>query len=122
MKGNTLFVLVLVLVICGGVPSVYADNAVAPVSMTAPAVSAPTPAISTSQGTVSALDVTSATPWLKIKDEAGKDSTIMIAPSSSTAWKGGNKATWTDVKVGDKVKVRHTEKDGKMIARTVEIV
>ena len=121
MKRNILFVLALVLTICGLMPMAYADPAVVATPVAAPAISSSTPVIQSSEGTVSTLDITSSTPWLKIKDAAGKESTIMVDPASSTAWKGANKATWADVKVGDKVKVRHTEKDGKMTAKTVEI-
>ena len=121
MKKITL-ALVLGLVACGLASSVYADALVAAAPVAAPVVSAPTPEINSVEGTISSLDVTSAAPWLKIKDAAAKEWTIMIDPATSTVWKGGNKVTWADIKVNDKVKVRQTDKDGKAIAKTVEVV
>ena len=120
MNKNVFLILAAAIAMGGVVPMGYAETAPAspaPIAVT----SAPTPVINTSEGTVSALDVQSAAPWIKIKDAVGKEWTIMINPASSSAWKGGSKAAWTDVKVGDKVKVRHTEKDDKAFAKTVEI-
>src|SRR5258708_1384077 len=84
--------------------------------------SAPTPAIYSSDGAVSFLDATSKTPWLKIKDTAGKEWAILIDPKATALWKGGRKGAWTDLKVGDKVSVRHMRKEGKEVAKTVEII
>ena len=120
MKRTVSLTLVLVLAIYGVATMGYAETAAtSPASMAA--TSAPTPVISTSEGTVSSLDVNSATPWIKITDAAGKEWTIMIDPASSSVWRGGNKVSWADIKVGDHVKVRHTDKNGKAVVKTVEI-
>ncbi|OIO37699.1 MAG: hypothetical protein COT00_02420 [Candidatus Omnitrophica bacterium CG07_land_8_20_14_0_80_50_8] len=110
MKRSAGFVLALMLVICG---SSFASTAV---------TSSSTPVIRTSAGTISALEVRSAAPWLKIKDLAGKESILMIDPISSSAWRGGNKSAWAELKVGEMVKVRHTEKGGSAVIKTVEII
>ena len=120
MNRNILSALAMVLAVCGVAAVGYAETAVtSPAPMAA--TSAPTPVISTSEGTVSSIDVNAASPWIKIKDAAGKEWTIMIDPASSSVWKGGNKATWVDIQVGNNVKVRHTEKDGKAVVKTIEI-
>ena len=119
MREIFFFALALVLAVCGVVPMSYAetaDTSPAPTAIT----SAPTPAISTSEGIVSALDVRCRAPWIKIRDAAGKERTITIDPASSSVWKGGGQAAWADIQVGSLVKVRHTEKDGKTIVKTIE--
>ena len=120
MRGIFFFALVLVLTVCGVdtmVCAETADTAPAPTAVT----SAPTPVISTSEGVVAAFDLQRAGPWIKIKDAAGKEWTIMIDPNSSSVWKGGSQTNWSDIQVGAPVKVRHTERDGKAVVKTLEI-
>ncbi len=121
MKRDVWLTLALVAVLCGVVPMGYAETEAADPAPTA-VTSEPTPVINTSEGTVSSLDIRSQAPWIKAKDAAGKEWTVMIDPASSSVWKGGNKAAWVDIKAGDQVKIRHTERDGKAVAKTVEIV
>lgn len=117
---NSVFALILTATLFGVAPMVYAEGGTAaPAAVTTSSV--PTPEITTLDGTVSGLDAVSSMPWIKVKDASGKEEIVMLDAASSTAWKGGVKVTWADVKVGEKVKVRYTAKDGKSTVKTVEI-
>jgi hypothetical protein len=106
---------------CGLTSVVFAEGQVAPPMAAGAAASAPTPATTTAKGTITSLDVTSAAPWIKLKNETGQELTLMIDPAKSSVWKTGKKAAWTDLKAGDMLKVRYTMKESNMILKTAEI-
>ncbi len=118
MHRKRVLTLVSTIAFCGVSAMSFAETT--PPASTA-VTSAPTPVISTSEGTVSAVNTSVTAPWLKIKDAVGREWVIMIDTASSSIWRGGNQVTWTDIKVGDKAKVRHTEKEGKVFVKTVEL-
>ncbi len=93
---------------------------VTPKAMATGNSSIPTPAIRTTEGIVSALDVQSSTPWIQVKQADGHEAMIQIG-RTATAWKEGKKTIWANVKLNEKVKVRHMTKEGKEVAKTVEI-
>ncbi len=120
MKKNISLTIFAVLIAMG-----FASLAVAETTSTSPMIATtgtaiPTPAVQTTEGTVSALDVQSATPWIKVKQTGGQEVTIQIE-KTSTAWKIGKQVAWADIKINDKVKARYTAKEGKETAKTVEI-
>ena len=72
------------------------------------------------EGTILAADVTSASPWISVKPEKGKEMTIQINKSSKVS-KGSKQATWADLKAGLEVKVDYFPKDYQLIAKSVDI-
>ncbi len=71
----------------------------------------------TTEGTISALDVKANTLALSTAD--GKSTDVSIKGAS--VWKAGKKVTAADLKVGDAVSVRHVTKNGKQVAKSIEI-
>jgi len=112
-------------VIFGMAPVAFAAEAPAgttPVAAPAKAVTAPVPAVKSTEGPIKALDLQSATPNLTVTGADSKDVVIQIDKLLTTVWKGMQKLPLTDLKAGDKVKVRHTTKDGKEMAKTIEVI
>ncbi|HNV87092.1 MAG TPA: hypothetical protein PKL97_09060 [Candidatus Omnitrophota bacterium] len=109
----------------GMAPVAFAAEApagTAPVAAPAKAVTAPVPAVKSTEGPIKALDIQSALPNLTLTGSDNKDVTIQIDKLLTTVWKGMQKLPLTDLKAGDKVKVRHTTKDGKEVAKTIEVM
>ncbi len=85
-----------------------------PVSSTSKA----TPSVAASVGTISDINAQS----LKLSAVDGSSSTIAIDPVTTSVWKMGKMLPLSDLKSGDKVKVRHTTKNGKDVAKSIEVL
>ena len=117
--------LVLAALMLSSASTVFAADAAAPqVSAAAPAkaVTTPAPKVTSTEGSITAIDAQSATPNLAVTGADGKAVTIQIDKLLTSVWKGTSKLTLADLKAGDKVKVRHTAKDGKETAKTIEVM
>ncbi len=80
---------------------------------------APAPKIETAEGSISALDLQANS--LKLTDANGKTWTLGIDPNTTTVWKGGQFIKLNQLKMWEQVKVRHVAKDGKQVAKSIEI-
>ncbi len=91
---------------------------------TTPASSVPTTIMQTfmKEGSITALDVTSAAPSVQVADKDGKVWTLSIDPLVTTVWKQGIPAKADALKIGDHVKVRYTEKSGKAVAKSIQLI
>lgn len=91
----------------------------APASTSAAAPSAPK--LSIAEGTVSAIDLTSLTPTVKLTGSDGKVWTIGVDLKATTVWDNGQAAQLAQVHAGQRVRVRYQEKDGKPIATAIRL-
>ena len=82
----------------------------------------PTPSVDLMEGAITAIDLESETPSLKLKTAAGQESAIYLDFETSAVWKGGQELILEDLKAGQNVKVRYTESEGKKTAKTIEVV
>ena len=82
---------------------------------------APAPQILSANGTITALDITSAAPSIQLTDAAGKSWTIALDAKTTTVWQGMQLSKLEELKVGDAVKVRYINKEGKETARTIQV-
>lgn len=57
------------------------------------------------RGVISSYDFESDAPWLKIKDETGKEWTVAVDPKASKIINNGKEATWGSLKKGAKVEI-----------------
>gem|GEM_PF-2270965 len=126
MKRNwaILSIFMLVVTMCAVVPAVLAaehpgqsmgEKAAMPTS----SVSTSTPQIASAEGSVSDVDFQANT--LKLTASDGKFWTLTLDPKSTLVWKGGQILNLTDIKAGEQVKVRYTSKEGKQVAKSVDI-
>lgn len=100
-------------------PAAYAEEMAEPA---APApTSVPAPAVQSVDGSITSLDVLSTAPWIKLKDANGAESMIYLDAVSTTVWKANQAGKLTQLKEGDKVKVRTMKKDAKDFAKSIEI-
>lgn len=92
-----------------------AADSKAPVSGTS---TVKTPAVATSEGTISALDQKAET--FKLAGVAG--SPVQVSYKGAEIMQAGKKADMSALKDGAKVKVRHISQNGMHIARSIEIL
>lgn len=117
--------LILAALVFGSVPAAFAADTPTgsvPVAAPAKAVTAPAPKVTSTEGSITAIDVQSAAPNLSVTGADGKAVAIQIDKLLTSVWKGTQKLTLAELKSGDKVKVRHTTKDGKEVAKTIEVI
>lgn len=88
----------------------------------ASSMTAPTPQIKSSQGSIAEINLVSPTPWFKVSGANGESWTFMLDAKTSSVWQNGQLLKESDLKVGEQVKVRHTSKEGKEWAKSIEIV
>lgn len=93
------------------------EKTVAPVSSTLKA----TPLIASTEGSVSALDVKSRPPSLRLV-VAGGGSRSLELDRATTIWKDHQVLTVGHLRVGDRVKVRHMTKNHRQVAKSIEIL
>lgn len=115
MKKRTI-ILVLMVLMAATSPFAYAveKHTPTPVSST----SKSTPSVATQVGTIANIDAKS----LKLSSADGSSSTITIDPAATSVWKMGKSLPISDLKVGEKVKVRRTTKNGKDVAKSIEVL
>ncbi len=122
MGKSSLSALIALTALCGFAVYGYADTAAAPAAVTtANSVAASAEMVNSTEGTIASMDVQSAAPWIKVSSN-GSVMTIQLDAKSTTVWKAGKAMTLADLKAGDKVTVRHTAKNGKEVAKSIEIV
>ena len=90
----------------------------APVSAT----SAPTPQILSVEGSVVSADLQSVAPTLKVSGPEGKTLTFLLDPKASTAWQNNQPIPLSQLKAGQRIKVRYASKEGKWWAKSIEVV
>lgn len=100
------------------VPSAWAAESSASTAKSA-AVAVPAPVLMTAEGSVSELDLKAGT--LKLIDAAGKSWTMGIETPGTAVWKETKFVSLAELKAGDRVKVRYVTKNGKAIARSIDI-
>ncbi len=89
-----------------------------PVSSTTTA----TPQVSTTDGSIATLDLQAPSPSLKVTMADGKSMTVAVDPKATSVWQGAAMIKLEQLKVGQSVKVRHTTKDGKEVAKSIQLV
>ena len=110
--------IVAVLAICGVIPSALAyESDVLPASSTSTA----TPAITSTEGSISLLEKHPHTTSLKLTLSDGSSGTFELN-HSTTFWKNGQALTLDQLKVGNRVKVRHLLKKGREIVKSIEVI
>ena len=97
-----------------------------------PPVSAPTSSTSTSQtsivkttmavGSITALDLMSTPPSLKLIAADGKIWTLTLDPKATLVWQNGQVVKLDQLKIGEQVSVRYLPKDGKEVAQSIRVV
>lgn len=93
-------------------------------SITGPthSVSRPTPSIVSAEGRVVEANLKKKSPTLKIVEKEGSPSwTAALDWKWTAVWQKGQILKLTDLKKGQRVKLRYTEKRGRRSARSIEI-
>ncbi|MBI3321693.1 MAG: hypothetical protein HYZ91_05440 [Candidatus Omnitrophica bacterium] len=108
-----------------------------PPSSSAPTASAqplavPTPSPSTPQasttktaiatGSITAIDLKSTPPTLKLAAADGNVLTITLDPKSTAVWQKSQEVTLDQLKVDQQVTVRYLLKDGREVAQSIRVV
>lgn len=104
-----------------------------PMASTQPVAAPPSSASTSSQasvimkptmleGSVTALDLTSTPPSLKLTAADGHVWTFTLDAKATTVWRSGLGGTLDQLKVGEQVTVRYMTQDGKAIAQAIRIV
>ena len=119
MTRRDLGMLALIAMVCGAASAVRAAESIsAPSASTMPAA---TPQISTSEGAITAMDVTSTAPSVTIRGAAGQSWTLALDPTNVSVWRNGQMGSLDELAVGAQVKARHLERDGQQWVRSIEI-
>ena len=84
--------------------------------------SAVIPSVEAAEGTISEIDVKSDTPWVKIKDAAGKEWTVNIDPKSSVAVRADKTIEWSELAAGQHVRIGMIQHEGTQIAKTIQLI
>ena len=117
---------VVPIIICGFVSAAHAaehaGQAMEPKATATSSTLTPTPQIASAQGSIATLDLTSPSPSVKLDAADGKSWTLALDPKTITVWKSGQLGKPEDLKVGDSVKVRYTEKEGKKWVKSIQVV
>ena len=58
---------------------------------------------------------------LRMTSPGGKEVTLMLDPKATTVWQGGKAGALTQLKVGERVTVRYAAREGKPMAKSIEI-
>ena len=72
------------------------------------------------EGVISAMDLASADPWLRVKDANGREKTILMNRHTSEVWKDTYPAEWSELKEGRQVRVRFSNVGSSHVAHVVE--
>ncbi len=117
-KKNWTIWIIVMLGTCGAATSAFGlEKTVAPVSSTVKA----TPLIASMEGSIGALDVKSQTPSLRLILTGGRSRSLEL-DRATTVWKDRQALTLDRLKVGDRVKIRHMTKNGRQMAKSIEIL
>ncbi len=72
------------------------------------------------EGSITSMDLTSANPSVTITTAAGKTEVVQIDPSTTIS-KSGQSLKLSDLKSGAQVRVRRTQKSGKTVAKSIQL-
>ncbi len=93
-------------------------KATAPVSATATVI----PQAKVAEGAITTLDLQAVSPTLTLTTAEGKTWTVAVDTKTTTVWQNAQIAKLDQLKVGDQVRVRYTTKDGKDVAKSIQLV
>ncbi len=82
-----------------------------------PAASTPEAKVLSAEGLVTAVAANS----VKVTDKLGKEWTLAVDPKTLSVWRNGRGSRFDELKAGDPVKVQYSTRDGKQMARSIEI-
>ena len=119
MKKYTKSVLVVVTLVMCGLASV--GYALEQNTMPAGSTFKTTPPVISTEGSISSVDLGSPTPSVVLTMAGGGSQTFQLGPTT-TIWKSGQALTAAQLKVGDRVKVRHMTRNSKEIVKSVEVL
>ena len=74
------------------------------------------------EGSITALDLKSATPTMTVHSIAGTVWTFACDPTSTMVWKDGQRIPWDGLVKGQSVKIRYATTDGKNRAQSIRIL
>lgn len=94
------------------------SNSSAPTS----SASVPTPQTTLQEGLIAMLDLKAVPPTIQLKTADGKLWPLALDLLTTTVWQHGMPAKLDQLKVGDQVKVRYAEKNGKMMVKSIQLV
>ena len=114
---------VIVLVACGLTPMARAAEQSRTSTTPASSTASITQSLSVERGTIAALDLLSASPSLKVTRTDGTSMTFALDPKLVTVTKEGEGVGSKPeaLRVGDRVTIRYTEKDGKKWVKSVSV-
>ena len=126
--------LVMIGMVCGLLPAVVsaepetqASKSIVPTN----SASATTQKVMIATGSIATLDTKSEQPSIALTTTEGKTLTIALDSKTTTVWKEEKEISWnmlhlgqpdSQLKMGDRIKIRYTMKDGKNLAKSIEIV
>ncbi len=73
------------------------------------------------EGTVSGIDLTSASPSLKLTTADNQHRSFSIDPKTAIVWRSGQVVPVSQVSAGAKVMVKYARKDGSDVAQSIRI-
>ncbi len=73
------------------------------------------------QGSITGLNLQDAAPTIALKGNSGQSWNLAIDPKATTVWNGSQLGNISQLKLGEQVKVRYAEQNGRRIAKTIEI-
>ena len=96
----------------------------APPASTPPAPSASTTAVPSAmvEGSITMLDLQSATPTMTVNSVAGKVWTFALDSKSTMVWKDGQMITLDALVKGQSVKIRYATTGGKDLAQSIRVI
>lgn len=74
------------------------------------------------EGSISFLDLKAQQPMLRLTDMQGKSLNINVDPQLTAVLQNGEAIKLDDLKVGQKVEISQTTRDGKPVAQTIEVL
>ncbi len=101
-------------------PAASAPSAQASTAPSQPASAAPVQ-MAMAGGSIRALDLKSVPATLTLAASDGKTESFMVEPGVTIAWKNGQAIQLSELKIGDTVKVRSTAKDGRSVAKSIQV-
>ena len=116
MKRYSVLGMASVLALCGTVSVALAADYTG--SKTSTTSTTATPQIETAEGSLSGINLITNSLTVTTK---GKILNLAIDPKATTAWKGSQPFTLSQLKLGDQVKVRYASKDGKQLCKSIEV-
>lgn len=75
----------------------------------------------TAEGTISAIDLKAAPATVTVTAASGKAVSVIVDPLATQVLQNSAKASFDQLKAGQWVKVRYTAKNGKEVAKSIQI-